>query len=378
MSQLKISVESLFNGKSFLPNQTIEIRDGIIVAIENVTIEDRKNSKSDVLSGSLIPGFIDIQVNGGGGKLFNQSPCLETLKIIASAHQKFGTTGWLPALVTDSFPVMKSAADAVALARQDNCLGVLGIHFEGPYISVAKKGIHSAEFIRKISDEEKKLFSRKDLGQVVVTLAPEVVSPDDIRELVDIGVIVCLGHSNATFEQANEALKAGASGFTHLFNAMSQLTSREPGLVGAALLDESSYAGMILDGQHVHNQSAKLAINTKSNIILVTDAMPLVGSDCNHFDFFGEQINRKGNQLTNQTGQLAGSVLDMNTAVNNAIEWLAIPAEKAVNLATKNPARFLKLDSLYGTLKVGSMANMVLLDDNRQVLSSWIEGNQLY
>jgi len=373
MKQLKLSVESLFDGKSFLSNQVVTIQNGIIVAIE-----DNRHLNSNVLSGSLIPGFIDIQVNGGGGKLFNQSPDLETLNIIARAHQKFGTTGWLPTLVTDSFSSMKLAADAVALARKDKSLGVLGIHFEGPHLSVEKKGIHSIEFIRKISKAEKDLFSREDLGQVVVTLAPEIVSPEDIRELVEIGVIVCLGHSNATFEQANEALKAGASGFTHLFNAMSQFTSREPGLVGAALLDENSYAGIIIDGHHVHNKSAKLAINTKSNVILVTDAMPLVGSDSNHFDFFGEHINRTGNRLSNQTGQLAGSVLDMNTAVINAIEWLDLPPEKAINLATRNPADFLRLDSFYGRLKVGTKANMLLLDDSRQVVSSWIEGKQLF
>jgi len=373
MNQLKLSVESLFDGKSFLSNQTITIQDGVIVAIE-----DNHNLGSDVLSGSLIPGFIDIQVNGGGGKLFNQSPDLETLTIIARAHQKFGTTGWLPTLVTDSFSIMKSAAEAVVLARQDKSLGVLGIHFEGPYLSKEKKGIHSAKFIRKISDEEKDLFSRKDLGQVVVTLAPEIVSLDDIRELVNMGVIVCLGHSNATFERANEALRAGATGFTHLFNAMSQFTSREPGLVGAALLDENSYAGIILDGQHVHNESAKLAINSKSNIILVTDAMPLVGSDSYHFDFFGERINRTGNQLTNHNGQLAGSVLNMNRAVNNAIDCLGVSVSKAINLATINPASFLKLDSLYGRLAIGAKANMILLDGDRQTLSSWIDGKRLF
>jgi len=373
MKQLKLSVESLFDGKSFLSNQTITIQDGIIVRIE-----DSQNLDSNILSGCLIPGFIDIQVNGGGGKLFNQSPDLETLKAIARAHQKFGTTGWLPTLVSDSFSAMESAADAVVLARQDKSLGVLGIHFEGPYLSIEKKGIHAAKFIRKISDEEKKLFSRKDLGQVVVTLAPEVVSLNDISELVDMGVIVCLGHSNATFEQVNEALKAGASGFTHLFNAMSQFTSREPGLVGAALLDENSYAGIILDGQHVHKDSAKLAINTKPNIILVTDAMPPVGTDENHFNFFDEKIERNGYQLTNQAGQLAGSVLDMNSAVNNTIEWLDVSCAKAINLATKNPARFLKIGALYGALRVGAKANMVLLDIHRQVTTSWIEGKQLF
>jgi len=254
----------------------------------------------------------------------------------------------------------------------------LGIHFEGPHLSTTKKGVHPENFIRQLSTSEKELFTRKDLGKVIVTIAPETVTPELISELVASGVIVCLGHSNAGYEQTLKALKAGATGFTHLFNAMSAFTSREPGMVGAALLDKNSYCGLILDGIHVHPASAKLAIKTKEKIILVTDAMAPVGVDQTSFEFFGQKVTRNNNTLTDSEGRLAGSMLDMKTAVNNCIDMLGLSREQAIKMASQNPATFLGIDNQYGTLSIGKKASMLLIDNNGNIKASWIDGKQIF
>jgi len=373
MDSFTLSVEKLICGDKSLSRQTVTVNNGYITAIEKC-----QHGDSNIVQGTLLPGFIDIQVNGGGGCLFNQSPTVESIQTIAKAHQQFGTTGWLPTLITDNLEQMQNAADAVSEAIRMNVKGVLGIHFEGPHLSVEKKGVHQQQLIRNFSEAEYELYSRQDLGKIVVTLAPETVEPKLITKLVDLGVIVCLGHSNATFQQTQAALDAGATGFTHLFNAMSAMTSREPGMVGAALLDKPSYAGLILDGIHVHPEMAKLAIDTKQNIMLVTDAMPLVGSEDDNFKFFGQIISRNGNILRDNQGALAGSVLDMASAVSNGMTLADLSLEQAVNMASLNPAKFLAIDKQYGTIKVGNKASMVLIDDKEKVKSNWIDGEQVF
>jgi len=367
----KINVEKIFNGKEFLFNQSVFIENEKIINIKSCSPE------CTVEKGLLIPGYIDIQVNGGGGFLFNESPTLQTIKKIGEAHQLFGTTGWLPTLITDSIDKMLQASDAVAEAIRTNLPGVLGIHFEGPFLSKEKKGVHSESYIRKISADELAILKRKDLGKVLVTLAPENVSTDKIKNLVDSGLIVSLGHSNATFDQVNIAIEAGATGFTHLFNAMSAFTSREPGMVGAAILAKNCYSGIILDGIHVNPESARLAYHTNKKLMLVTDAMPPVGTNQTSFNLFGGKVIRDGLTLTDSIGRLAGSALDMHSAVSNAEKMLRIEKSEAVNLASKNPAEFLGLDHLYGTLAIGYKASMLLLDNNGQILSSWIDGKQI-
>lgn len=368
---LTIKVASLFDGDKISYQKYIRVKNGCIDSIGSLA------ENEECLPGMLVPGFIDIQVNGGGGFLFNQSPDVETLIGIGSAHHKFGTTGWLPTLVTDNIKKMQQAADAVSDARRVKNTGILGIHFEGPHLSVAKKGVHSAELIRDLGEQEKQLFMRQDLGKVMVTLAPENVAPKLITELVNAGVLVCLGHSNADFETTQSALEAGANCFTHLFNAMSQFTAREPGMVGAALLNKKSYAGIIMDRIHVHPNSAKLAFSQKENMILVTDAMPPVGCEQSSFEFFGHQVQREGDKLTDRNGSLAGSMLDMNSAVNNTVDILGIEKTQAIKFASKIPARFLGLEKKYGFITKGYNASMLLLDDKGAIQSSWIDGNRI-
>ncbi len=368
-----LNVAQVICGDKLLTNQNISIKDGLIESI-TPTI----NPQLPILSGTLIPGFIDLQVNGGGDYLFNETPDLKSIEKIAIAHQQYGTTSWLPTLVTDSLDKMQQAADAVAQAIKKPETGVIGIHFEGPHLAVEKKGVHPQNFIRGLSPAEKKIYLRKDLGKVLVTLAPEMVTNNDIQTLVAGGVIVSLGHSNATFLQCLDSIKSGASGFTHLFNAMSPFGSREPGMVGAALSSKECFYGLILDNIHVHPETVKVALKANSKMMLVTDAMPTVGSEKAEFNFFGETIFRVKNKLTDREGRLAGSNLTMLAAVKNCISLLDCDLKQAVYYASKNPALFLRSEKNYGCINVGQKANFLLLDENLKPKNSWIEGRIVF
>lgn len=326
------------------------------------------------LQGTLCAGFIDIQVNGGGGVLFNQQPTVAALKQISEAHLQFGSTGLLPTLITDSLAVMQQGADAVAELLPQASHTVLGIHFEGPHLSVARRGIHPAAQIRPLTDAEMRLVCRRDLGKVLLTVAPETVPVSQIRELCSEGVLVSLGHSACTAEQALAALDAGARCFTHLFNAMSPLTSREPGMVGAALTS-TAYCGLILDHLHVHPLSALLAARCKGEdkLILVTDAMAHTGSPLQTLAYLDTEIRRDGLKLTLPDGTLAGSALDMMTALQHFCTDLALPLPFALKALSTNPARMLGLSQL-GVLAAGSSASMLLLDPQLNLSQCWLHG----
>lgn len=299
---------------------------------------------------------------------------------MSCAHQTFGTTAMLPTLITDNIETMENAADAISLALRQKTPGIIGIHFEGPHLSTPKKGIHPESHIRGISDKELSLFKRKDLGIVCVTLAPENVSTDTIKDLVQAGVKVCLGHSNASVEQTIAAIDAGATGFTHLYNAMSPLTSRAAGMVGAALLRDEAYCGLIVDHEHVDEVSCKLAIKCKGSqkLMLVTDAMSHVGSNQTSLHFAGMDITRDGNKLTIEGGRLAGSALDMATAVRNTVKNLDIPLAQALQMASSTPTNFLSLQKNKGRLAQGFDADWVVLTKDINVIQTYIAGNKVY
>lgn len=366
----------LFDGEQFKRQQCVQVDNGVIV-----DVYDGQPQQADIqLSGTLVPGFIDVQVNGGGGSLFNNQPDLACLRTMSQAHQQFGTTAMLPTVITDSFETMSSAGHAVAQALELNVPGIIGIHYEGPHLSEPKKGIHPQQHLRSISDQELALFTRKDLGKVCITLAPETLPVDVIAELTKAGVIICLGHSNATSEQVIAAIDAGARGFTHLYNAMSPLTGRETGMVGIALLDEHTYCGLIVDHYHVAKHSCQLAIKCKGakHIMLVTDAMSHVGSDQTHLHFAGMDIVKSGNKLTIEGGRLAGSTLDMASAVRNTVGGLGQPLQNALTMASFAPARFLSLDNQLGKIQPGFQADWVMLDDNQHCTATWIKGQPVY
>ena len=376
MTQLRFHAEQLFDGQNFIDNQVLTITDGVISAIDqNIDNVDVK------AAGLVVPGFIDLQVNGGGGALFNDSPSVDKLKTIMTAHAKFGTTAMMPTLITDKVDIMAQAADAMSEAIAQKVPGIIGIHFEGPHLSLAKKGTHSAELIRPISAAEWEILSRKDIGQVMVTLAPETVSAQDVTRMVELGIKVCLGHTNADFSTAQKAVDAGATGFTHLFNAMSPLQGREPGVVGCALLNDNTQCGLIVDGHHVDYASCQLAIKAKpaGGIFLVTDAMPPVGTDMKEFPLYDRTVYVENGKLTSTTGELAGSSLDMVTAVKNTHLGLKVSLDESLRMASLYPAQYLygHNDVIRGELILGMQADMVILNDDFTVQSTWIGGEKI-
>ncbi len=332
----------------------------------------------DLGGGWLLPGLIDAQVNGGGGVLFNNTPDVESLRTLAAAHRRFGTTALLPTLISDDVQVMRTAIDATRQAIADGVPGVIGIHLEGPYIAPARKGTHDANKFRVPDADEIAMAASLDNGVTLLTLAPERVPLDSIRALVERGVIVAAGHTAATYEEARAGLEAGIRGFTHLYNAMSPLTGREPGAVGAALEDRGSWVGIIADGVHVHPASLRVALATKpqGKVMLVTDAMPPVGADSPSYELYGEVITAVDGVVRNAAGSLAGSALDMATAVRNAVNLLGLSLEEAARMASRYPAQFLNVDDRLGEIAEGYQADLVLLDDALQVRATWIAGER--
>ncbi|GLX79163.1 N-acetylgalactosamine-6-phosphate deacetylase [Thalassotalea insulae] len=375
MGNFRLHAHRLFDGQAIKEHQVLTIADNKIIAI------DSDISRVDCEAKGLVaPGYIDLQVNGGGGVLFNDSPSLDTLKTIITAHAQFGTTGMLPTLITDKIEIMVQAADAMSAAIAENVPGILGIHFEGPHLSIAKKGTHAQEYIRPISEQEWQILSRKDIGQIIVTLAPETVSAEEVKRMVSLGVKVCLGHSNADFHTAQAAIDAGADGFTHLFNAMSPLQGRSPGMTGCALLNDQTYCGIIIDGHHVDYHSAKLALKTKpkGKVFLVTDAMSTIGTGQTEFSFFDRTVYLKDGRLTSTTGELAGAALDMATAVKNSAQGLDVGLEEAIRMASLYPADYLGQSKYRGVIKAGCYADFILLNDELKVESTWISGKKVY
>ncbi|MFG6110613.1 N-acetylglucosamine-6-phosphate deacetylase [Stenotrophomonas rhizophila] len=367
-------------GDEFRDDLAVVIEDGRITALLSDAAPQlgSADEQMDLGGGWLLPGFIDAQVNGGGGVLFNNTPDVDSLRTLAAAHRRFGTTGLLPTLISDDAQVMRRAIDATRAAIAQGVPGVLGIHLEGPYIAPARKGTHDANKFRVPDADEIAMAASLDNGVTLLTLAPERVPLESIRALVERGVIVAAGHTAASYEEARAGLDAGIRGFTHLYNAMSPLTGREPGAVGAALEDRDSWVGIIADGVHVHPASLRVALAAKprGKVMLVTDAMPPVGADSPSYELYGEVITAVDGVVRNAAGSLAGSALDMATAVRNAVQLLGLPLEEAARMASRYPAQFLNLDDRLGEIAEGYQADLVLLDDALQVRSTWIAGQR--
>jgi len=367
-------------GDDFRDDLAVVIESGRITALvsDAAPMLGQADEQVDLGGGWLLPGFIDAQVNGGGGVLFNNRPDVATLRTLAQAHRRFGTTGLLPTLISDDVQVMRAAIAATRQAISEGVPGVLGIHLEGPYIAPARKGTHDANKFRVPDAAEIALAASLDNGVTLLTLAPERVPLESIRALVERGVVVAAGHTAASYEEARAGLEAGIRGFTHLYNAMSPLTGREPGAVGAALEDRDSWVGIIADGVHVHPASLRVALATKprGKVMLVTDAMPPVGAEDPSYELYGEVITAIDGVVRNAAGSLAGSALDMATAVRNSVQLLGVSLAEAARMASTYPAQFLNLDDRYGHIAEGHHADLVLLDDALQVRSTWIAGQR--
>ncbi len=354
----------------------VRLQDGRIAAIGPAEALSSGARIRDLEGGQLLPGFIDTQVNGGGGVLFNEQPNLAGIRQIGAAHRKYGTTGFLPTLISDDLSTVEAAIGATRKALAEGVPGVLGLHIEGPFLNVRRKGIHDASKFRSLDEGAFSLLTSLDVGRTLVTLAPETVQADMIERLSAAGVLVAAGHSNATYATVRSALAHGLTGFTHLFNAMSPLTSREPGVVGAALESAEAWCGIVVDGKHVDPVVLKLAMRCRplEKFMLVTDAMPCVGSDETSFMLQGKHITVRSGACYDDHGTLAGSNLDMAGAVRNAVEMLGLDLATAVAMASRYPAQFLGLGHELGRIAVGYRADLVLTDERLNVLETWIGG----
>jgi N-acetylglucosamine-6-phosphate deacetylase len=326
--------------------------------------------------GVLTAGFVDLQVNGGGGVLFNDRPDVEGIATLCAAHGRFGTTALLPTLITDTPEVMTRALEAGFEAGARKLPGFLGLHLEGPHLSFEKRGVHKPDLIRPMTetDEERLLAAKARLPFLMVTLAPESVSTAQIARLAGAGIIISIGHTNASFEQVNAAAAAGARSVTHLFNAMSPLTHREPGVVGAALHNGSLFCGMIADGIHVAPAAMDIAIAAKKRpgkVFLISDAMSTIGTSLTRFTLYGETIYRREGRLTLADGTLAGADLELNMALRTLCEQTGTALEEAVRMATLYPAACLRADAFIGHLKPGARASIVHLDEKLRVRRVW-------
>ncbi len=374
---------ALVNGRvlvdaGFVTGRTVLIEGGRILAVVSDCDPRCATARRVDLQGALLmPGFVDVQVNGGGGVLFNDARNVATLRTIAAAHRKFGTTSLMPTLISDDLPVVAEAISAVRDAIAGYVPGIIGIHIEGPFLNEVRKGAHDAGKFRTLDADAVALLSSLDVGRTLVTLAPEMNDMAAIAALAARGVVVSAGHTNASFALMQDALRHGVTGFTHLFNAMSPLGTREPGVAGAALHHQSSWCGIIVDGHHVSPVTLQLALRCKrrDRFMLVTDAMSSVGTEVTSFRLQGREIFVRDGKCIDDQGTLSGSALDMAGAVRNAVRLLGVELEEAVRMASAYPASFLGLDREIGRIAPGYRANLVQADDELNVIETWIDGD---
>jgi len=370
-----IIADFVFDGATLHRNSAVLIDDSQVAA---VAPRDEVSASVDVFEAPegawLAPGFIDAQVNGGGDALFNADPTPECLARIVAAHRRFGTTALLPTLITDTDEVMAAALSAVQTMLPQEP-GILGIHLEGPFLSPDKPGVHRRDLIRRPEPHHLRMLASYKKGAWLVTLAPEVAPAGFIAELLAAGAKVSLGHSMATYAQTRAAMAEGLTGFTHLFNAMRPLTAREPGPIAAALESPNAYYGIIVDGEHVAPAMLGLAIRGAGHPMLVTDAMPPVGGCRHEFVLQGEAITVRERRCVTPDGVLAGSSLDMASAVRNCVRLLGLPLERALRLASAEPADFLGVGHFLGRLAPGYRADIVALNPaDLSVVATWVAG----
>lgn len=384
MSDLRAHLgAAIFDGDAWHRDAALLVEFGYVSAIVPVADIPAEAVRVDIGPGLLVPGFIDLQVNGGGGVLFNNQPTAEAIATICAAHARFGTTALLPTLITDTPDVTAAAIAAGKAAHDARIPGFLGLHLEGPHLSLARKGTHDPALIRPMTDADlgRLIEAAEQLPALLCTVAAETVSPQQIAAVEGAGAVVSLGHSDAGYDLARAAFEAGASMATHLFNAMSQLGNREPGLVGAVLDSPSVHAGVIADGIHVHPATLGVALRAKrgdGHIFLVTDAMSQTGTDLTSLTLNGRTITRSDGALRLADGTLAGADLDMIDAVNFMVETMHVPLEEALRMASLYPARAMRLDATHGHLRAGAVASFVCLTPDRAVRSTWIAGEPVW
>ncbi len=368
----------LFDGERFLDDHALIVEGGVIRALVDLEERPRGGDVVDFGGGILAPGLIDWQINGGGGVLFNAEPTVECVARLARAFRREGVTGFLPTVVTDAPAVLAAALSAAGQAER-SVPGALGIHVEGPFIDPRRPGVHPPQWIRPMREADAGMLIEGRSGATVVTLAPASAPLQLVAKLAQSGIVVSLGHAEASAEEAEAVFDAGARAATHLFNAMSPLTSRAPGVVGAVLSDPRIICGLIADGEHVHPTACRAAIAAKGagGVALVSDAMPPAAGGPDVFDLHGRRMTRAGLKLVDENGTLAGAAITLRDAVRYVAITLGLPLASALAMATSTPARLLGLDSRIGRLAPGMEANLVHFTDALEVTGVWMGGRAI-
>ena len=372
-----IVADTVFDGQALHRGGAVIVEGTDIVALVARGDLPAEIPRRDMPEGAwLAPGFIDVQVNGGGDVLFNDTPTPAGIAAIVAAHRRFGTTGLLPTLISDSAEKMREAGAAVTAAAGMSP-GVLGIHFEGPFLSPERAGVHDPAMFRPPAPEDVELLCARRGGATLVTLAPECVPPGFVASLARAGVRVALGHSMASYAETRAAIAEGLTGFTHLFNAMRPLAAREPGPIAAALEEKRAFYGLIVDGAHVAPAMLRLGLRGAGQAMLVSDAMPPVGGTQHRFRLAGKPIRVQDGRCTTEDGTLAGSALDMASAVRNCVQLLDMTLPDALRLASGAPAAFLGLGDRLGHIAPGARADLVALEPAEvRVLATWVAGEE--
>jgi N-acetylglucosamine-6-phosphate deacetylase len=373
-----ITGSKLFNGIDFIEHKALLIDDQHIAGIVNEDAIPTDFQVKKLEGGILSPGFIDLQVNGGGGKLFNNSPDKESLNTIISAHQYFGTTSIMPTVISDSLNILQKCTDTIS-NEIDNNHSLLGIHIEGPFFNVKYRGVHQKQYINTINASYLNLFETLDKFPVMLTLAPECISIKQLKHLKSLGFKILAGHTDANYDQLEEAIKYGLDGFTHLFNAMGQISAREPGVVGSAFDFDETSASIIVDLHHVHPSLINLSFKQKpkGKLFFVSDSMATINHGEPSFELYDEVVSESNGRIINSEGKLAGSSITQIDAIKNAYQKCSIPLESAISMATLYPAEYLGVSDYIGQLKKGYRADLAHFDSNFHVQNVWLAGKQI-
>ena len=377
MKQALIGAQ-LFSGKEFFDNRALLIDGENIIDIINEHNIPNNFETQKLNGGILSPGFIDLQVNGGGGKLFNNSPDKQSLNAIIEAHQHFGTTSIMPTVISDSLNVLKRCATTISEVIENN-KSLLGVHIEGPFFNVKYRGVHQKQYINTINSDYLNLFESLKDFPVMLTLAPECISTKQLKHLKSLGFKILAGHTDASYDQLEEAIKYGLDGFTHLFNAMGQISAREPGVVGSALTFDNAAASIIVDLHHVHPSLIQMAYKQKpqGKLFFVSDSMATIHHGEPSFELYDEVVSESNGRIINSEGKLAGSSITQIDAIKNAYQSCNIPLNDAIAMVTRYPAEYLGVANYLGSLKSGYRADLTHFDLDFQVHNVWVAGKQL-
>ncbi|MCH2477912.1 MAG: N-acetylglucosamine-6-phosphate deacetylase [Gammaproteobacteria bacterium] len=368
----------IFCGERFYDDHALLVDGKSIVDIVDKNNTPDNFNKIELDQGILAPGFIDLQVNGGGGVLFNNSPNKESLNTIIKAHQFFGTTSVMPTVISDSLEVLEQCIKTVTEEIKNNS-SLLGIHIEGPFFNTKYRGVHQKQYISTINSDYLNLFESLKGFPVMLTLAPECISSQQLKHLTSLGIKTLAGHSDASYDELDDAIKNGLDGFTHLFNAMGQISAREPGVVGSALHFENTFASIIVDLHHVHPSLIQLAYQLKptGKLFFISDSMATINHGKPSFELYDEVVNESDGRLVNSEGKLAGSSITQIDAVKNAYQKCNIPLNQALAMASRYPAEYLGIENHLGSLKPGYRADLVHFDSNFKVHNAWVSGKQI-